>query len=242
MPLTIADKQNKGQDISISAALCLDTFKLDPDVGPSLDNSGRINNADVEEYLFGHYPDKACRFYTSDPDNKSTGDMYALGHYWHREYVDNFGTDTMHYEADGMDVWIAPLLEAGNTDTACGCWCVCFDIDDLPGIDMACRAAVEQGVVTKCDHTNLTGLFKKASTRGQVRFWVSNTDDAHKKLIGFLLQNGLLPKSNFRPGEYMDIRFMPESRSKRGKRRTDTLRLSNFINLRTGKWRKGMKP
>lgn len=180
---------------------CLDAYVHDPTVGTYLVETLDKAN-DLERYLFESFPDDKCQFF-KESGNRVFAKRYALNHYWTRQFCSDFEDRHLHTTTCGWEVWedlaLAPAYAKSGKP---GRWTFQFDFKDIPRVDMACRWAVESGIVTKCYYTGVEAMLRSGCTVGHCSFYV-NADDAkgNSRVVAFLTEYGFLQTA--RPGVYV---------------------------------------
>jgi hypothetical protein len=93
-----------------------------------------------------------------------------------------------------------------------------------------CRRAVNDGVVVEAKHSD--------ASRGVACFYLNCDDEAaHRRTIEFFVEHGLIRKT--KAGRFYDISFKLDSQTESGEYGSGfqaEIRLSDFIDLDTGKW------
>ena len=93
-----------------------------------------------------------------------------------------------------------------------------------------CEKAVADGVVAEAKHSN--------APDGVCCFYLHYDDKAaHKRCITFFLDNGLIRKT--KAGKLYNISFKLDDQTRNGEYGADfesEIKLSNFVDLETGKW------
>lgn len=180
---------------------CLNAYARDPAVGAYLVETLGMAN-DLERYLFESFPDDKCQFF-KESDNRSFAKRYALNHYWTRQFCSDFEDRYLHTTTCGWEIWedleLAPAyLKSGKP----GRWVFQFDFKDIPKVDMACRWAVESGIVTKCYYTGVAAMLQFGCPVGLCSFYV-NEDDVKGSggVVTFLTECGFLQTAS--PGVYV---------------------------------------
>lgn len=111
----------------------------------------------------------------------------------------------------------------------CGKWMYFFNNIDFAA--EVCKNAVKQGVVREAKHSN--------AESGVCCFYL-NCDEIenHKKVLKFFLENDLVRKT--KAGKYYNISFKKDEQTRNGEYGTDfhsELKLSDFVDLNTGRWK-----
>lgn len=110
----------------------------------------------------------------------------------------------------------------------CGKWMYFFS--DMSFVADICKKAVEQGVVREAKHSN--------AESGVSCFYLNYDEiENHKKVISFFIENGLIRQT--KTGKYYNISFKKDEQTIRGEYGDNyitELKLSDFVDLNTGKW------
>lgn len=194
----VKDRAASGE---LDPEFCLDAYLHDPTVGTYLvDTLDNVN--DLELYLFKSYPDDKCQFF-KEPGNQRFAKRYALNHYWTRQFCSDFEDRYLHTTTCGWEIWedleLAPTYLKSGTP---GRWVFQFNFKDIPKVDMACRWAVESGLVTKCYYPGVEAMLRFGCPVGHCSFYV-NADDAKgsSRVVMFLAEYGFLQIE--KPGVYV---------------------------------------
>ena len=122
-------------------------------------------------------------------------------------------------------------------DKKVGKWMYYFRGED--GYEFAeaiCEAAVENEIVFRAKHNSITSL----EDSGVICFYLNCDDyDRHKKVISFLIKNDMIRRT--KDGRYYNESFKLNSQTRAGEYGSNfhaTIRLSDFIDLKTGEWLK----
>lgn len=123
----------------------------------------------------------------------------------------------------------AKLLEKHK----CGKWMYFFDNQDFAM--QICEKAIEENVCyeCKCSDLELTGV-----ESGVVCFYLNGDDmEGHHKVIQFMLDNHLIPKTKTGRLYNMSFKFDDQTRAGQyGAGFDGKIKLEQFIDLNTGKW------
>ena len=97
-------------------------------------------------------------------------------------------------------------------------------------VDRVCSEAVERKIVNSAKYSN--------DVKGVACFYI-NGDDlvAHKRVLNYFLKKHLIPKGKY--SKFRDISFKFDSQTLLGKYGKDfhaRIRLSDFVDLETGRW------
>ena len=110
----------------------------------------------------------------------------------------------------------------------CGKWMYFFD--DVIFAKKICSQAVRNGIVRETKHSN--------STSGVCCFYLHYDDkDAHKRVITYFLQNGLIQKT--KSGKLYNISFKLDDQTRAGQYGAafaSNIKLSCFVDLETGRF------
>lgn len=117
----------------------------------------------------------------------------------------------------------------------CGKWMYFFS--NMSFADEICKKAIKDHIVTSCKHSN--------DETGVCCFYINGNDMvAHKRVIAFFIDNGLIRKT--KSGNFYNISFKFDDQTSAGEYASNselkvkefqaTLKLDNFIDLKTGKW------
>lgn len=116
--------------------------------------------------------------------------------------------------------------DATSLGDKCGKWMYFFN--DRTFAENICRQAVEQGVVVESKHSD--------KNDGVCCFYLNGDDaEAHKKVIQFFLDNGLIRKK--KDGSLYDISFKYDTQTKAGEYGEEfesNIKLDQFVDLKTG--------
>lgn len=130
--------------------------------------------------------------------------------------------------------WV--YYDAGEEDTdpdTCGKWM--YEFDDYDLAEDLCTRAVENGVVSVAKHNAFPD---PRYPHGICCFYIDGTDpDAHAEVIGFFLENNLVPRDQ--SGRLKDIPFKYDWQTRAGLYGDDfipEITLGDFIDLDTGEW------
>lgn len=123
--------------------------------------------------------------------------------------------------------WIFYVSEdAQSLGKKCGKWMYFFN--DRTFAENICRQAVEKGVVVESKHSD--------KNDGVCCFYLNGDDvAAHKKIIQFFLDNGLIRKK--KDGSLYDISFKYDTQTKAGEYGEEfesNIKLDQFVDLKTG--------
>lgn len=127
--------------------------------------------------------------------------------------------------------WVFYVDEEGISefeDDKVGKWMYFFG--DVEFAEKICKEAVENGVVAEAKHSN--------APEGVCCFYL-NCDDmaAHKRIITFFLENGLVRKT--KAGKLYNISFKLDTQTLNGQYGEEfqsDIKLASFVNLETGEW------
>lgn len=134
--------------------------------------------------------------------------------------------------------------EISFDESKVGKWMYFFSInDDLNRIDKLCSDAVELGIVQESKHTHFDfiGLnpMAKDKNTGVCCFYLNYDDiEGHKKIITYFIKNNMIPKT--KTGKFYNNSFKLDDQTRAGQYGTDfngTIKLEQFIDLYTGKWK-----
>lgn len=97
-------------------------------------------------------------------------------------------------------------------------------------VDRVCSEAVERKIVNSAKYSN--------DIKGVACFYI-NGDDlvAHKRVLNYFFEKHLIPKGKY--SKFRDISFKFDSQTLLGKYGKDfhaRIRLSDFVDLETGRW------
>lgn len=120
------------------------------------------------------------------------------------------------------------------------------DLDGLIGWEFAekiCMKAIQENVCTECKHTDcFSPLFQKIGAipkSGVICFYCNGDDvEAHKRILQFMLNNQLVPKT--KAGKLYNISFKFDNQTRAGEYGADfegKIKLEQFIDLWTGEWK-----
>ena len=116
-----------------------------------------------------------------------------------------------------------------------GKWMYFFEAKDVAFARDLCCKAIEKHIVTTCKHTDIQ---ETGSPTGVICFYIHFDDvEAHKRVLGFFLENNLIKKTV--AGKLYDISFKLDEQTLAGEYGAEfqaKIRLSDFVNLSTGKW------
>lgn len=136
-----------------------------------------------------------------------------------------------------LGVWYFYLSDEQDKLDAekCGKWLYFFKNQEFAR--SICKKAVDENI---CYQSKCTNLERKNKTEGVACFYL-NADDIenHKRVIQFMLDNDLIPKT--KAGIFYNMSFKLDSQTRAGEYGSDfegKIRLESFIDLKTGKWLK----
>lgn len=122
-----------------------------------------------------------------------------------------------------------PVFDSGKT----GAWM--YTYTSVGKADQVCRAAIENGIVQQCMHPDCPV--------GTAVFLVDYDDyDTHRRILQFFIDNKLIPTD--KAEGYLDIPFyiiVPSESIESGMNFTAFLRLSDFVDIRTGEFHKNIE-
>ena len=122
-------------------------------------------------------------------------------------------------------------------DSKCGKWMYFFNWDNMSKVPALCERAVEEGITPHVKHTMLEYI--DMDNHGLCCFYANADDtDAHKRIIQFFLDNGLIPRIS--SGRLKNISFKLDSQTRNneyGDDFTARIRLDDFLDLYTGEWK-----
>lgn len=150
-------------------------------------------------------------------------------------------------------------FEDGNSDiengTSFGGWYWFRNNDDLNNIDdekagkwmyffkdqnhaiEICNKAINENICSECKCSDLK---KRNSKTGTLCFYLNADDiEAHKRVIKFMIENNLIQKT--KKGNYFNISFKLNEQTENGeygKNFEGKIKLNDFIDLKTGNWKK----
>ena len=102
-----------------------------------------------------------------------------------------------------------------------GRWVHFFDKGGVEYIKSVCKEAIEQGIIGEIKHSN--------AEAGICCFYLNSDDvEGHKRVIGYLLDKGLIRKTP--NGRIYDMGFKLENGEE------SDIRVSDFIDMETGEW------
>jgi len=125
--------------------------------------------------------------------------------------------------------WIFLSNEIHNLDNnKCGKWMYFFDNKKF--IAQMCKKAIEHNAITECKFSD--------KDEGVACFYLNYDDiDAHKRILNFMIENNLIKKT--KAGKYYNMSFKLNSQTRNmeyGSNYSSDIKLSNFIDLESGKW------
>jgi type I restriction enzyme R subunit len=113
----------------------------------------------------------------------------------------------------------------------CGKWMYFYN--DVDFAKNMCLKSIKEGACLEAKHGN--------SKEGVCCFYINGDDqNAHKKVIRFLLDNGLVKKTS--DDRYYNVSFKYDSQTQAGEYGTGftaDIRLEDFIDLQSGEWKRG---
>lgn len=128
----------------------------------------------------------------------------------------------------GWIVYMKPNAHDELPEDKCGKWMHFFNNRDFAA--RMCKEAVEKGIVLEAKHSD--------DTTGVCCFYLRGDDmEAHKRVLQFLLDNGLIRKT--KAGKYYNIAFKYDNQTRSGeygKEFEAELKLDQFIDLSTGEF------
>lgn len=115
----------------------------------------------------------------------------------------------------------------------CGKWMYFFK-DQKIAMKM-CEKAISENI---CDECKCTDLEFKGADSGVICFYLNGDDiNSHRRVITFMLNNELIQRT--KTGKLYNISFKFDDQTRSGdygSNFTGTIRLDQFIDLKTGKW------
>ncbi len=115
-----------------------------------------------------------------------------------------------------------------------GKWMHFFNVDALEYIRNVCIKSIEEEILQVCKHTSEYKLSIEKS--GVICFYIDGmNDDQHRKVLKFMLDNGLIPRT--KSGKLYNIAFKFDTQSRNGEYGTDfeaKINLSKYVDLETG--------
>lgn len=115
----------------------------------------------------------------------------------------------------------------------CGKWMHFFK--DQEFAKSICKKAIEQNICDDCKCTDMSILHPDA---GVICFYLNGDDiEAHKRVITFMIENSLIPKT--KSGKFYNNSFKFDDQTRAGEYGGDfegKIKLEQFINLSTGEW------
>ena len=127
-----------------------------------------------------------------------------------------------------IDAELAPKLEVHE----CGKWM--FFFTDVEFAETICRKAVLEEAVAECKHRSSKSLTKNES--GVACLYLnSNDDEAHRRVISFMLKNNLIRKT--KSGRLYNIGFKRDDQTRAceyGSNFKAQIKLADFVDLDTG--------
>ena len=170
----------------------------------------------------------------------------------HRKALEKYGLSLYHRKsvAPVRDLWLEwecwQIYEGGwyryLSKTAVrpgplvsGKWMYFFK--DQKQARQICEKAILERVCPECKYRDM----QYTDTReGLLCFYIDGTDmDAHRRVLTFMLENGLIPKT--KNNRFSNISFKFNSQTRAGEYGTDfkaDITLSQFLDLNTGEWLK----
>lgn len=119
-----------------------------------------------------------------------------------------------------------------KTET-CGKWMYFFDDQELA--QDICQKAIDEGVCYECKCTDME---MQAVPTGVICFYLNGDDlENHKRVIRFMLANGLVRKTKI--GKYYNISFKFDNQTRAGEYGADfegKIKLEKFVDLKTGEF------
>lgn len=132
----------------------------------------------------------------------------------------------INYYAEGCEYFNLNSEEIGK-------WMYYYSGEDgYKFAEAVCKDCVELGIVLRAKHS------PKSEERGVVCFYLTCDDiQRHKKLISYFIDNNMIRKT--KAGKFYDISFKFNTQTileQYGQDYVPTIKLSDFIDLNTGKW------
>ncbi|WP_270312150.1 hypothetical protein [Vagococcus fluvialis] len=129
----------------------------------------------------------------------------------------------------------------GMDSNKTGKWMIFFDIQDPESyeyIQEICKDIIEKNILEVVKHTNLISAEIQNLNQGVAVFYLEYDDiDSHKKIITYLLEKEMIPKT--KSGRYYKNSFKLDSQTRNkeyGDTFTGKITLDQFIDLETGEW------
>lgn len=120
-------------------------------------------------------------------------------------------------------------------DEKAGKWMYFFK-DQNHAIEI-CNKAISENICSECKCSDLK---KRNSKTGTLCFYINADDiEAHKRVIKFMIENNLIQKT--KKGNYSNISFKLNEQTENGeygKNFEGKIKLNDFIDLKTGNWKK----
>lgn len=120
-------------------------------------------------------------------------------------------------------------------DEKAGKWMYFFK-DQNHAIEI-CNKAISENICSECKCSDLK---KRNSKTGTLCFYINADDiEAHKRVIKFMIDNNLIQKT--KKGNYSNISFKLNEQTENGEYGKDfegKIKLNDFIDLKTGNWKK----
>lgn len=129
------------------------------------------------------------------------------------------------------DCWVFYLSKYYSIldENACGKWMYFFN--DVAFAKEICEKAITEGICYEAKHSN--------SSEGVCCFYVNGDDaEGHRRIITFMIQNNLIRKT--KTGRFYDLSFKYDQQTNRGEYGDcfeGSIKLNQFIDLSTGKWK-----
>ncbi len=131
-----------------------------------------------------------------------------------------------------VDNWVFYLSNdfLSLNNSSCGKWMYFFN--DASFAKEICKKAIEEGVCVEAKHSN--------SSEGVCCFYNNGEDDSgHHRIIDYFIRNNLIRKT--KSGRYYNISYKYDIQTNNGKYGESfegELKLDQFIDLSTGKWKR----
>jgi len=123
----------------------------------------------------------------------------------------------------------------------CGKWMHFFNKVDYQYVLDICEKAIKEEIVDSCKHTSfeIGSLVNPNSTKGNtgvICFYLDGKlTDSHKKVLGFMIENNLIQKTNSRKLYNIGFKFDEQTlNNEYGDEFTPLLKLEEFVDLQTG--------